>query len=102
MLSHTPPTHTYTPELTVGSGVGKEVGTYIGPQYDSQIELQSLFVLFKYLLLPSRAHFALGLQRDGKMLSEPSSARVLLTLLPSLVRYRIKPAPKPGPHGAQI
>lgn len=41
----------------------REEGTYIGPQDDAQVELEGLSVLFKDLLLPSRAHFALGLQR---------------------------------------
>ena len=97
--------HTHTPRTedngTLGGHRRKEEGTYICPQYDPQIELQSLSVLFKYLLLPSRAHFALGLERDGKMLSEPSSARVLLTLPTTLISYRITPAPNPDPHGAQ-
>lgn len=45
--------------------------TYIGPQNDSQVELQSFSVLFKYLLLPSCAHFALGLQRNIEMRQNP-------------------------------
>lgn len=43
--------------------------TYIGSQNDPKVKLESFFVLFKYLLLPSCTHFAFGLQRD-KMLSE--------------------------------
>jgi hypothetical protein len=65
----------------------KEAGTYIGPQYDPQVELQGLSVLFKYLLLPSRAHFALGLQSDDEMLSDLFLATVL-TSYTSLVSYR--------------
>lgn len=67
---------------TLGGHISKEASTYVGPQYDPQIELQGLFVLLKYLLLPSRAHFVLRLQRDGEMLSEPSSARVFSTFPP--------------------
>lgn len=58
---------------TVGGYRSKEGDTYIGPQYDPQVELQGLSVLFKYLLLTSRRHFALGLRRDDEMLSESFS-----------------------------
>lgn len=66
--------------------------TYIGSQYDPQIKLQSFFVLFKYLLLPSCTHFAFGLQRDDEMLSEGFSASISempttpLVHLPSTVK----------------
>lgn len=61
--------HYYQREMrTVDGYRSKEAGTYIGPQYDPQVELQGLSVLFKYLLLPSRRHFALGLRRDDEML----------------------------------
>lgn len=56
---------------TVGGYRSKEAGTYIGPQYDPQVELQGLSVLFKYLLFPSGRHFSLGLRTDDEMLSEP-------------------------------